>query len=182
MKILLLGMNHRTAPVEVRERLAVEEPAGPLRKLVAGDDVDEAVLFSTCNRVEVVALTRHPDAARHRLRSFLRRDLGGDDPALAGDRLDALLYEYTDAAAMRHVMRVASVGNSASTCVGKSAPSTSVYSSRDVMANTPPSSVSRVSRRGTQRGSAGSTRTISTMRRGWLAGPTESVAVCDCAS
>ena len=81
MRLLLLGMSHHTAPLAVRERLAVEDPAPLLRKLVASDEIDEAVLFSTCNRIEVVALTRTPDAARLRLRSFFRFDLAGDESA-----------------------------------------------------------------------------------------------------
>ena len=107
MKIVLVGLNHRSAPVEVRERLAVEEVAPSLQKLVASDEIEEAVLISTCNRVEVVALTRNLEGARLRLRSFFRRDLdrdGGGDAA----SLDAHLYEFTESEAMRHVMRVAS--------------------------------------------------------------------------
>ncbi|MDH3212774.1 MAG: glutamyl-tRNA reductase [Myxococcales bacterium] len=104
MKILLVGMNHRSAPVELRERLAVEDLAPPLRKLVSGGEVDEAVLLSTCNRVEVVALSRTPDAARDRLHSFFRRDLGdGNLPVLSEH-----LYEFADSEAVRHVLRVAS--------------------------------------------------------------------------
>ncbi|HKE11721.1 MAG TPA: glutamyl-tRNA reductase, partial [Myxococcota bacterium] len=64
MRVLVVGMNHRTAPLEVRERFAVAEPAPHLVKLVAGEEIDEAVLLSTCNRVEVVALTRHVEPAR----------------------------------------------------------------------------------------------------------------------
>ena len=108
MKLLLVGMNHRTAPLALRERLAVEDPAPVLRKLVAGDEIDEAVLVSTCNRVELVVLTRDLESARLRLRSCFRRELasGGVGP---GEReLDASLYEHTDGDAMRHVFRVAS--------------------------------------------------------------------------
>jgi glutamyl-tRNA reductase len=105
VKLLLAGMNHRTAPLDLRERLAVDDPAPCLRKLVAGDEVDEAVLVSTCNRVEVLVLTRSLEPARLRLRSFFRHDLGGD---AVGERdLDASLYEHRDAEAMRHVLRVA---------------------------------------------------------------------------
>ncbi len=107
MKILLTGLNHRSAPIELRERLVVEDPAPALRKLVAEEEVDEAVLLSTCNRVELIALTRAPEAARHRLRSFFRRDLGGDDLAALGDVRD-YLYEFAGAEAVRHVLRVAS--------------------------------------------------------------------------
>ena len=106
VRVLLVGMNHRSAPLELRERLALDDPGPVLRKLVSGDEVDEAVLISTCNRVEVVALTRDVETARLRLRSFLRRELGADS---VGEReLEACLYEHRNAEAMRHVLRVAS--------------------------------------------------------------------------
>ena len=107
MKIVLLGMNHRTAPLDLRERLAVDDPAPMLRKLIDADEIEEAVLFSTCNRVEVVALTRNADAARHRLRAFLGRELAPDGLP-AGTDLSAHLYEHVDGDAMCHVLRVAS--------------------------------------------------------------------------
>ena len=106
MKLLLIGMNHRSAPLELRERLAVDDPGPALRKLVAGDEVDEAVLVSTCNRVEVVVLTRDPESARLRLRSFLRRELATGE--VSERALDESLYEHRNAEAMRHVLRVAS--------------------------------------------------------------------------
>jgi len=108
MRIVLVGMSHRTAPLALREKLAVEDPTPALSKLAAGGEVEEAVLLSTCNRVEVVALTRHLEAARHRLRAFLGRDLGGDDAVGAGRDLASHLYEHRDGDAMRHVLRVAS--------------------------------------------------------------------------
>ncbi len=105
MRILLVGMNHETAPLDLRERLAVDDPVPPLQKLVAGDEIDEAVLLSTCNRVEVVLVTRAPDAARLRARRFLSRELG---TSLSESELDAHVYEHSDGDAMRHVLRVAS--------------------------------------------------------------------------
>ncbi|MBW2359782.1 MAG: glutamyl-tRNA reductase [Deltaproteobacteria bacterium] len=105
MRILLVGMNHRTAPLELRERLAVDDPAAPLQKLVAETEIDEAVLFSTCNRVELVVVTRSVEAARLCLRGFFARELG----ARSGiDDMSQYLYEYLDGDAMRHVLRVAS--------------------------------------------------------------------------
>lgn len=106
MKLLLVGMNHRSAPLELRERLTVDDPGPPLRKLVASDEIDEAVLVSTCNRVEVAVLTRDPEAARLRLRSFLRRELAGGE--LSERELEECLYEHRNTDAMRHVLRVAS--------------------------------------------------------------------------
>ena len=78
MKLLLLGMNHRTAPLALREHFAVEDAWRPaLAKLVDGEVIAEAVLLSTCNRVEVVVLTpRARTSARQRLRAFFERELG----------------------------------------------------------------------------------------------------------
>lgn len=107
MRIVLLGMSHRSAPLELRERLAVDDPAPPLQKLARSEEIDEAVMFSTCNRVEVVAVTRSLEAARLRLRAFFARDLAGE-PSLSSESLDEHLYEHVDGDAMRHVLRVAS--------------------------------------------------------------------------
>jgi glutamyl-tRNA reductase len=107
VRLIVFGMNHRTAPLEVRERLAVNDPSPLLQKLVASDEIDEAVLFSTCNRVEVLALTRALDGARARLHSFFQRDLAPDGDSFDGN-LDELTYEYRDSEAIIHVLRVAS--------------------------------------------------------------------------
>jgi glutamyl-tRNA reductase len=101
-------MNHRTAPLALRERLAVPDPAPALRKLVGSEEIDEAVLLSTCNRIEVVVLTRNPDAARLRLRSCFRFDLAGDDAFPFVADLESYLYEFVGPDALRHVLRVAS--------------------------------------------------------------------------
>ena len=108
MRILLVGMNHRSAPLELRERFAVSDPAPPLQKLVAGDEIEEAVMLSTCNRVEVVAVTRSPEAARLRLRSFFRRDLAVAALTPEPEDLEPHLYEYDDSEAIGHVLRVTS--------------------------------------------------------------------------
>ena len=107
MRMILLGMNHQSAPVEVRELLAVDEPGPLLQKLVNSDEIDEAVLFSTCNRVEVLVLTRSVESARHRLVSFFNRDLTRDDHSVEFE-LDDVTYEYRDNEAVSHVLRVVS--------------------------------------------------------------------------
>jgi glutamyl-tRNA reductase len=100
-------MNHESAPIDVRERLAVEDPRPLLQKIVASEEIDEAVLFSTCNRMEIVALTRSIEGARMRLHSFLRDELAGGD--LAADfNLEEWTYEHLDGEAVNHVFRVAS--------------------------------------------------------------------------
>jgi glutamyl-tRNA reductase len=105
MSLLLLGMSHRTAPLELRERYAVEDARPLLTKLLASPEIDEAVLIATCNRVEVAVWTRALDAARLRLRSLFERELGGGGTPRA--ELDSALYELVDGAAVRHVLRVA---------------------------------------------------------------------------
>jgi glutamyl-tRNA reductase len=103
--LLVVGLSHRSAPLALREQLAVADPAPALRRLVAGDEIDEAVLVATCNRVEVVAATRQEDAGRRRLRAFLRRDLAERD---LGPTLERSLYDRVNGDALRHVLRVAS--------------------------------------------------------------------------
>jgi len=105
VKILLVGLSHRSAPVELRERFAIDAPEPILAKLVAADEIDEAFLLSTCNRTEALVLTRRPEAARHRLRSLFARELAGED--VSPGAVEKALYEYTDSRAMQHVFRVA---------------------------------------------------------------------------
>jgi glutamyl-tRNA reductase len=100
-------MSHRTAGLDVRERYAVDDTRPLLEKLVASPDVDEAILVSTCNRVEVTVWTRDMPAARLRLASFFRRELADADRPLEDRLLEEALYTATDGEAARHVFRVA---------------------------------------------------------------------------
>jgi glutamyl-tRNA reductase len=108
VKILLVGMNHVSAPVEVRERYAVGDLEGALAKLVSYDEIDEAVVVSTCNRVELVVTTHRPSDARHTLARFFERELAVEDsvPSLQG--LGDHVYTYAEREAVAHVFRVAS--------------------------------------------------------------------------
>ena len=117
MKVLLYGMNHRTAPVEVRERFAAGEVGPLLRKLIDRPEIDEAVLLSTCNRVEIVVTTRNPDAAQHALIDFFSRDLAGgtmlaDDIESPGQPLSEMTYLRHGREAVEHIFRVASAVDS----------------------------------------------------------------------
>lgn len=103
-QILVVGLNHRTAPVEVREQLAF--PArllnGSLHDLVALPSVEEGVILSTCNRVEVVAVARDgPDAAAE-IEEFLRNQPGARTRPTRDQ-----LYHHDRRSAVRHVFRVA---------------------------------------------------------------------------
>jgi glutamyl-tRNA reductase len=108
VNLLLVGMNHRTAPLALREHFAVEDVAPYLTKLVDGEVIAEAVLLSTCNRVEAMVCAARPEIAGQRLRSFFERDLGrGSAPGVGVELADAL-YELSGHDAVRHLFRVAS--------------------------------------------------------------------------
>ena len=101
MSLVLIGVNHKTAPVEVRERIAISRDDLPetTRALAAVPGVAECMIVSTCNRVEILAAVE-PDAAG--LAGFLQRHFGLD-PALLAPHL----YEHRDQEAVRHLFRVA---------------------------------------------------------------------------
>jgi len=105
MRVLLVGLSHRTAPVELRERFAVDDAAPHLAKLVGSPEIQEAFLLSTCNRTEVLVTTDQLEAARMRLRSLFARELGGG--AVSPAALAGALYEHADGRALEHVLRVA---------------------------------------------------------------------------
>lgn len=106
LNLLLTGLNHRTAPVEVRERLAVsaEQLPGALEALRACPGVDEVMLLSTCNRVEVLAQSGSEKPLEERpLVEALSRLRGLDAAALMPH-----FYTYRGEEALRHLFRVAS--------------------------------------------------------------------------
>ncbi len=101
MPLKILGLNHNTAPVEIREKVvfAGEEIAYALRDVRDIDGVDEAVLLSTCNRTEFYVMA--DDDARRRLQAWLH-DEHNLDPSFADT-----LFELDDDKAIRHIFRVA---------------------------------------------------------------------------
>lgn len=104
MDVVLFGINHHTAPLELREALALDGASAPgvLRGLLDDPAVSEAVLLATCNRTELYAATPDPAAAEIALRRLFGR--------LAGDRaplVDAHAYAHTGEPAARHLLRVA---------------------------------------------------------------------------
>ena len=105
MALFVAGLSHKNAPVEVRERLAVEEDKlrEALRDIQGTGVLREAVILSTCNRVEVYGVTDVPGEARSVAFRHLCRQRGVD-PAF----VEPLLYTHVEGAAVRHVFRVAS--------------------------------------------------------------------------
>ncbi|MBM3782890.1 MAG: glutamyl-tRNA reductase [Acidobacteria bacterium] len=105
MKLHVTGLNHRTAPVELRERLAFDEKSLPaaLRELREQSGFHETFILSTCNRVEiVVAADEHTDADRG-VAGFLEQSRPGHRLDL-----DRHFYHFEDREAIRHLFRVAS--------------------------------------------------------------------------
>lgn len=105
MHLLVVGLSHHTAPVELREQLAFHscDADSPLRALMSLPSVAEGLILSTCNRVELYAVSHDPVEAGRQLRELLSAQRRDGAPLL-----DPHLYELADAAAIRHLFRVAS--------------------------------------------------------------------------
>ncbi|MDD3580857.1 MAG: glutamyl-tRNA reductase [Desulfobacca sp.] len=105
MNLVLLGINHRTAPLEIREKLA-----GGLQDLYAGyqelrhlPGLQEVVLYSTCNRVEVLFTTADPPETVPRVQAFLF-NLADLPP----EERERIMYIHQEGEAIQHLFRVAS--------------------------------------------------------------------------
>ena len=103
-KLLALGVSHKTAPVALRERLALPEgrAAGFLSDLVMGPAVREAVAISTCNRTELYMVTGDPVEAESAALGLLARQADMPPTELLGR-----LYALRDDEAVRHLFSVA---------------------------------------------------------------------------
>jgi glutamyl-tRNA reductase len=103
MNLVVIGLNHRSAPVEVRERFSFTASSlgAAARELTADPLVREAAILSTCNRVEVYALAEAAEQAGKVIRGFLH---ARQRPVVAVDRH---LYEWRDADCARHLLEVA---------------------------------------------------------------------------
>ncbi len=103
--ILVIGLNHKTAPVEVREKLAIP-PANIvpfLEKLVKQDSIKEALLITTCNRVEIYSVVKNLSDAIEREKKLLSETQNTE----VSD-FEVYLYAFSGIDAVRHVFRVAS--------------------------------------------------------------------------
>ncbi len=105
MYVLLVGLNHRTAPVEIREKLAIT--GGVMNKaytyLKQKEDIEGAVILATCNRTEVYATARDIEKGMQALYEFALRF-----SRLAPEELDKFLYKPNCYDAIMHLFRVAS--------------------------------------------------------------------------
>jgi len=105
MNIVLIGMNHKTAPVHIRERLSLscDDDDRILDEIKEIPGVIEAMYLSTCNRVEVLARVDDYEKGITRLRQYVL-----SHGNLSAAELEECLYVYHDDDAVRHLFRVAS--------------------------------------------------------------------------
>src|SRR5499433_1754077 len=106
MSIVLVGLSHKTAPLEMRERLAFGDPLLPeaLISLVDQQSLDEGLIVSTCNRIELIASTAAaPEQGLDCLTGFLNAF-----HQLPPNTLNGHLYQHADTNAIKHLFRVAS--------------------------------------------------------------------------
>jgi glutamyl-tRNA reductase len=102
MNFVVIGVNHQTAPVEVREQFAISEVrlSEAVKSLATYPGIEEGMIVSTCNRVEMLARTTNGSAD---MQGFMRQFYGFDP-----EPYRQYLYEYHERDAVRHVFRVAS--------------------------------------------------------------------------
>ncbi len=104
-EILLIGINHKTAPVELRECIAFteDESETALRELALNSHIREVLLFSTCNRVEVLVVTANKAEAIDATKDYI-----AEANKIPRQEFEDSLYLYEGDEAVRHIFRVAS--------------------------------------------------------------------------
>ncbi len=105
LDIVLLGLNHKTAPVELRELLAFskEEAVAVLEGLQKCSDINEVMLISTCNRVEVLLTTSDTINAVNSVKTYI-----SEFKKIPISKFEQALYMHNGGEAVRHIFRVAS--------------------------------------------------------------------------
>ena len=105
MNLIVVGLSHKTAPVEIRERLSfpAQTIGEPLNRLCTAYEINEGVIISTCNRVEVFVVTRDIEKGLWQVKKFL-----SEYHNIPLEGLDKHLYAYTSEDAVRHIFRVSS--------------------------------------------------------------------------
>ena len=106
MTLLVLGVNHRTAPVEVREKLTIDEGGLPSALVSLAREMAPGVILSTCNRLEVYSLTNEETGSFESV-AGLRRFLSAYSTLPETD-LAPFLYHHSEGDCVRHLFRVAS--------------------------------------------------------------------------
>ena len=105
MSLLILGVNHASAPIQIREHLAIADQTLPqaLRSLTDLAPISEAAIISTCNRIEIYCSVDSTAQGEHVLTQWL-----SDFKQLAIEQLQPYLYSYSDEDVAKHLFRVGS--------------------------------------------------------------------------
>lgn len=104
LDLILLGINHKTAPIEIRECIAFseDESKSALHSLMRKTFIKEALLLSTCNRVEILVVTDDRAQAVVETKDFI-----AEFNKIPLEQFDSALYVHEGNEAVRHVFRVA---------------------------------------------------------------------------
>ena len=102
---MLVGVNHKTTPVEIREKLAFNQAKleASLEELVSSPEIIENIILSTCNRVEIYARVENTDRGIQLLQDFIC-----DYHSISQGNLDQYFYSFCDNQAVEHLFRVSS--------------------------------------------------------------------------
>ena len=103
--LVLVGLNHRTAELDIRQRMALSHERIPeaLKQLAENPEIHEVIILSTCNRVEILAQVEESQLGQELITEFLARL-----SSLPRTLLEGKLYQMADDQAIHHVFRVAS--------------------------------------------------------------------------
>ncbi len=103
MNLIIVGLNHKTSPIEIREKLSFPSQTigEPLKKLTNHFGLNEGVILSTCNRVEVLAITNDMEKGVWQIKRFL-----SDYHSIPLEKLDEHLYVHLGEDAVKHLFRV----------------------------------------------------------------------------
>lgn len=106
MDIIVVGLNHKTTPIEIREKFSINDAQlrEALIRLKSYHGIDEGLILSTCNRVEVCAVVQQFQTGFQRIKEFFEDYHTGLSP----EEWNTSLYLYSADEAVRHVFRVAS--------------------------------------------------------------------------
>jgi len=104
MRVLLVGVNHKTAPVSLREKLAglIPDLDQAYQHLKDWPELSEVLVYSTCNRVELLCVTGEPEAAAARAQAFF-----SSHPEIPPETVAESIYLRRDQEAVQHLFRVA---------------------------------------------------------------------------
>ncbi len=105
MKLIVVGLNHKTAPVELREKISLTDNEIPavLRTVMSSPSIAECIVLSTCNRIEFYTVCEDQEKTVDAIATIMARDSG-----IEKDALPRYLYVHADRDAVTHAFRVAS--------------------------------------------------------------------------